>query len=300
MPNSDSTRPTPVSVLGLGLMGQALARAFLRAGHPTTVWNRTPAKAEPLTAVGAARAGTAAAAVAASPLVVVCVTDHDALREVLEPLGRAVDGRVLVYLGSGTASGARETAAWAAAHGAAYLDGGIMATPPAVGTEEAVVVYSGPREVFDRHEPVLRVLAGTTTHLGADHGLSSRYEAAVLSLMWNVLNGFLHGAALLTASGVDARSFAPVAARSLEMVTGWLGGFAEQIDDGAFPGEDATLTTHLAAMEHLVRESEDLGVDVRLPRFVRDIARRSVAAGRGDESYAVLIDQFRTSAGADR
>lgn len=47
MPNSDSTRPTPVSVLGLGLMGQALARAFPRAGHPTTVWNRTPAKAEP-------------------------------------------------------------------------------------------------------------------------------------------------------------------------------------------------------------------------------------------------------------
>ena len=44
---------TSVTVIGLGLMGQALARVFLKAGHPTTVWNRTAAKAEPLAKLGA-------------------------------------------------------------------------------------------------------------------------------------------------------------------------------------------------------------------------------------------------------
>ena len=43
--NRDADR-TPVTVIGLGLMGQALAGAFLRAGHPTTVWNRSAAKAD--------------------------------------------------------------------------------------------------------------------------------------------------------------------------------------------------------------------------------------------------------------
>lgn len=43
----------PVTVVGLGLMGRSLGRAFLRAGHPTTVWNRTPAKADALVAEGA-------------------------------------------------------------------------------------------------------------------------------------------------------------------------------------------------------------------------------------------------------
>ncbi|MFD0476016.1 NAD(P)-binding domain-containing protein [Nonomuraea thailandensis] len=43
---------TPVTVIGLGSMGTALAGAFTRAGHPTTVWNRTAAKAAPLVAVG--------------------------------------------------------------------------------------------------------------------------------------------------------------------------------------------------------------------------------------------------------
>ncbi len=42
-----------VSVLGLGLMGSALAEALLNAGHKVTVWNRTPTKAKPLTTKGA-------------------------------------------------------------------------------------------------------------------------------------------------------------------------------------------------------------------------------------------------------
>lgn len=48
--------PTPVTVVGLGSMGRALAGAFAGAGHPTTVWNRTPAKAAPLVAKGAVHA----------------------------------------------------------------------------------------------------------------------------------------------------------------------------------------------------------------------------------------------------
>jgi 3-hydroxyisobutyrate dehydrogenase-like beta-hydroxyacid dehydrogenase len=68
-------RHTPVTVVGLGLMGQALAEAFLCDGHPTTVWNRTAAKADRLVAQGAKLADSVGDAVAASPLVVVCVSD---------------------------------------------------------------------------------------------------------------------------------------------------------------------------------------------------------------------------------
>ena len=84
---SSDASVTPVTVIGLGLMGQALAGAFLRAGHPTTVWNRTAAKAEQLVGEGAKLAGSVGDAVAASPLVVVCVSDYTAVRELFEPLG---------------------------------------------------------------------------------------------------------------------------------------------------------------------------------------------------------------------
>ncbi|MFD0900936.1 NAD(P)-dependent oxidoreductase [Actinomadura sediminis] len=282
-----------MAVLGLGLMGRALAEAFLRAGHPTTVWNRTAAKAEPLAARGATLAATPAEAVAAAPLVVVCVADHASVRAILEPAGGVLGGRTVANLTSGSSGEARRTAAAVSRHGADYLGGAIMAIPETVGTADALLVYSGPRAAFDRHEPVLRSLGAGTSHLGDDHGLASLNEMAVLSVMWNVLNGFLHGAALLGAAGVDAAAFAPLAKTGIETVAGWVPGYARQIDDGAYPVLDAAVDTQLAAMRQVLDESAALGVSTALPAFVKDLAERAVAAGHGGDGYAALVEQFR-------
>ena len=296
MQNPDADR-TSVTVIGLGLMGQALAGAFLRDGHPTTVWNRTAAKAEQLVAQGAKLADSAGDAVAASPLVVVCVSDYDAVHELLDPLGEVLDGRVLVNLTSGTSAQARETAEWAARRDSAYLDGAIMAIPPTIGAADAVILYSGPRSAFDQHEATLRCLGAATTYLGVDHGLSSLYDVAVLSLMWSILNGFLQGAALLGTAGVDAATFAPLASKGIGTVTDWLSAYAQQIDDGTYPAGDSTIDTHLAAMEHLIHESESLGVNAELPRFIKVLTNQAIADGHGGNGYPAMIEQFPKPSG---
>ena len=56
-----------ITVIGLGLMGAALAQAIQRAGHDLTVWNRSPAKMQPFIDDGVAAAPDPAAAIAASP-----------------------------------------------------------------------------------------------------------------------------------------------------------------------------------------------------------------------------------------
>lgn len=101
--NADD-RP-PVTVIGLGAMGRALAGAFLDNGHPTTVWNRTAGKAGELTKRGATEAATAAEAIAASPVVVVCVLDYDAVRDVLGAPGPS--GLADVLDSPGTFDGSR-------------------------------------------------------------------------------------------------------------------------------------------------------------------------------------------------
>ncbi|KUH40708.1 MULTISPECIES: NAD(P)-dependent oxidoreductase [Streptomyces] len=281
---------TPVTVLGLGLMGGALAEAFLRAGHPTTVWNRTRAKADGLVARGATLAESPAAALAAAPLVVVCVSDYDAVADVLDgPL----DGRVVVNLTSGTPSRARALAEEVARRGGGYLDGGIMAVPEAVGTAAAVVAYSGPRPLYEAHESTLGSL-GTGLHLGDDPGLSATHEMATLVLMWGMLDGFLNGAAILGTAGVSATAYLPVAQTAIDTVAGWLPGYARQVDDGTYPADDGTVDTHLAAMAHVVEESESLGVNAELPRLVKALAERAVTAGHGAGGYAALVEQFRT------
>ncbi|MGP4018259.1 NAD(P)-dependent oxidoreductase [Saccharopolyspora sp. 5N708] len=292
MPYSDAGH-APVTVIGLGRMGQALARAFLADGHPTTVWNRSAAKAEQLVARGAILAASARAAAAASPLVVICVADYQAARELLDPLGDVLAGRVLVNLTSGTSKQARETADWATLQGATYLDGVILAFPQGIGTADAVLLYSGPRPAFDTHESTLQSLGAGTTYLGVDHGLSSLYDLAMLSVMWSVLNGFLHGTALLGTAQVDAATLAQFMKQGIGSMIEWISAYAEQIDAGKYPAVDSTINTHLAGMKHLIQESESLGINVELPKFVKTLTDRAVADGRGGDSYAAMIEQFR-------
>ncbi|RSN55503.1 6-phosphogluconate dehydrogenase [Amycolatopsis sp. WAC 04182] len=188
-------------------MGKALAAAFLAAGHPTTVWNRSAGNADSLVADGAMRAATITEAVTAGPLVVVCLLDHPVLHEVLEPAGDALAGRAVLNLTNGTPAQARETADWAAQRGAGYLDGGIMAVPPMIGQPEARVLYSGSRPVFDEYEQTLNRL-GTTTYVGTDPGLASLYDLALLSAMYGQFAGASHALALVGTEKADPAEFA--------------------------------------------------------------------------------------------
>ncbi|MFC9968743.1 NAD(P)-dependent oxidoreductase [Nocardia ignorata] len=280
---------TPVTVLGLGLMGRALARAFLSAGHPTTVWNRTPSAAEELVAGGARRVDTVADAVHAGRLIVVCLTDYPAVYAVLEQADLA--GTIVVNLTSGDSAQARAAARWTEQRGARYLDGAIMAVPPVIGTTDAVLLHSGAQADFDAAAPVLAAL-GTVTHLGADHGLAALYDGAGLAMMWSVLNAWLQGTAMLRTAGVDARTFTPFAAQIATGVATWLPGYAEQVDNGAYPAEVAALSTDAASMAHLVEECEALGVNAELPKLLKAMAERAIAAGHGAEQYPALITEF--------
>ncbi|QVQ54166.1 NAD(P)-dependent oxidoreductase [Spiractinospora alimapuensis] len=280
-----------VTIIGLGLMGRALVDTLLQTGHSTTVWNRTADKAEELITRGALRADSVDRAVIASPVTLLCVSDYPSLHTVLDPVGEQLDGRLLVNLTSGDSAQAREMARWAEKRGARYLDGAIMAVPPTIGTPEAVILLSGSKAAFEAQRSILDAL-GTATYLGEDHGLSSLYDVAGLSVMWGVLNAWLQGVALLSTAGVDAASFTPFAAQVAQGTVGWLEDYAGQVDGGSYPANDATLTTHAGGMAHLIEESERLGVNAELPKLFKTLVDRAITDGQAEASYPALITQF--------
>ncbi|WP_329088703.1 MULTISPECIES: NAD(P)-dependent oxidoreductase [unclassified Streptosporangium] len=292
--SNDRTDGRPaVTVIGLGLMGRALAGALLAGGHPTTVWNRTRDKAGELVAAGAVEAATVKEAVAASPLVIVCVRDYDAVREILDPAGDALSGRVLVNLTSGSSDEAREMAGWADDRDAGYLDGAIMMTPPGIGTPEAVILYGGPHEIFTAHRPTLELLGGGTTHLSADTGIPSLYDVALLGIMWGTFNSFMHAVALVGTEKITATTFLPYATGWLTGVASFMTEYAHQIDAGEYLATDATLETQLPPVEHLVHESRARGVDAAMPEYTRTLIKEAIAGGHALDSYARIVEHFR-------
>lgn len=188
-----------VSVIGLGVMGSALARALLQNDYRVTVWNRTTAKAELLVKEGAVLAPTATAAAAASPVIVICVADYETAHSLLatEEAAPALRGKLLIQLSTGSPRDARESEAWARGRGIEYLDGAIMAIPLQIGTPEAAIFVSGPESAFRKSEPILKNFAGNLRYLGESIGAAAALDFAALSYGFGGLFGALHGALIL-------------------------------------------------------------------------------------------------------
>ena len=76
-----------LAVLGLGAMGTGMARSALRAGIPTIVWDRNPARARDLAELGADVEQTADKAASRARIVITMVTDADAVISVATEQG---------------------------------------------------------------------------------------------------------------------------------------------------------------------------------------------------------------------
>ncbi|MER7000563.1 NAD(P)-binding domain-containing protein [Streptomyces sp. NPDC000410] len=285
--------PTPVTVIGLGAMGRALAEAFIDAGHPTTVWNRTPDKAAPLVAKGAVQAGAVESAVAASPLVITCLTTFEDTRQALEPAVDALRGRALVTLNSGSPAGARETAAWATGHGARFLAGAVKNVPSAVGAPDTLLYYSGDRTVFDTYGTTLKALGGDTVHLGAESDLAALYELAVGAMLLPALVGFFQGAAAVQARGLEASTMVRFAGKWLDMIKSLLPVYAAEIDSGDYTDAASSVNLFLAGAAHDEDLAEETNVDTAWLAPLNDLVRRAAEAGHGEHSISALTEVLR-------
>jgi 3-hydroxyisobutyrate dehydrogenase-like beta-hydroxyacid dehydrogenase len=288
------TEQRSVTVLGLGAMGTALAGAFLAAGRPVTVWNRTPGRAGELVSAGAAEAATVEAAVAASGLVVVCLLDHRSVHETLDPAAGALAGRTLVNLTNGTPGQGRELAAWAQRHGAAFLDGGIMAVPPMIGQPGAFVLYSGPQEVFDASREALDALA-ESIWLGADPGVAALTDLALLSAMYGATMGELHAFAMVRSAGIRATEFAPLLQRWMGVVGGFQEQTAARIESGdRTTGVVSNLAMQAAAFHNFFDAAHEQGVSPELIAPLYPLMQRRLVEGGGAEDLTGLVELLNT------
>ncbi|MFE7193560.1 NAD(P)-dependent oxidoreductase [Kitasatospora sp. NPDC057541] len=281
-----------VTLIGLGPMGLAMAGAYLDAGYAVTLWNRTAGRAADLVARGAVLAPSAAEAVAANELVVLSLTDYDAVFAVLAAAEPELAGRAVVNLSSDTPERAREAARWLAERGAGHLTGGVQVPPSGIGRPESSTFYSGPAELFGRHRAALEVLTGAD-YRGDDPGLAQLYYQIQMDLFWTSLAGYLHATAVAEANGIPADVFLPYATSTAASMPGFLAFYAPRIAAGNHGGDVDRLTMALASVEHVRHTVEASGVDGALPRLIADTFRRGVEAGHGASSTTSLIRLLR-------
>ena len=287
---------TDIALIGLGAMGSALGRTLLGGGHGLTVWNRTASKTEAMKLAGAVVAPSVVAAVASSPVVIVCVDNYEVTREILggPDVRAALAGRLLVQLSTGTPKEARDLAAWAIDCGAEYLDGAILAYPDQMGTPDAAVLVSGPTAAYERCAPRLRPIAGGLTHVGEAVGAAAALDCASLSFLFGALLGTIHGARICEVEGLPVDEFGTLLSSFLPVLGGEIGQITQRIQGDRFDDTQAALQTYAAAAGRLMQQATDGGIPQDFPAFASTLFRKATDAGAGREDLAALVKVLRT------
>lgn len=212
-----------VGFVGLGAMGSAVAGRLVEAGHRVTVWNRSPAAAEPLRARGAVVAERAEQALAL-PVSFSMLADDDAVGAVLtaDALAAGGPGRVHVCLSSISPTASERLGATCARAEVGYLAAPVLGRPPVAAAGGLNVVAGGPADVLDRVADLLEVIGTRTWHISTEPRTAHVVKIAVNYGIVHAIQSLAETTALVEAHGVPAPDF-------VELLTGTMfGGLAHR------------------------------------------------------------------------
>ncbi|KIQ31731.1 3-hydroxyisobutyrate dehydrogenase [Variovorax paradoxus] len=283
---------TDVSLIGLGPMGMALARA-LQSKFTLTVWNRTAERATPLLNQGTVLAPTALAAVQASPVVLVCVADYTASHAILAAPGvaDALRGKVLVQLSTGTPQDARED--WAALSGVAYLDGALLATPGQIGRPDTPLFISGEERALTACRPVLEAIAGNIQYMGEPIGNAAACDLATLSCMFGAMSGFFHGVRICESEGLGVDAFSQMIGAISPVLGEMISAEGQAIHANRYGEPESSMATCAGSGRLFVKQAREAKLDASFPDFLMRLFERSLSAGFANERLAAMVKVLR-------
>jgi 3-hydroxyisobutyrate dehydrogenase-like beta-hydroxyacid dehydrogenase len=199
---------TSIGFIGLGVMGAAMARRLIQAGHRVTVYNRTTSRTAPLVEAGARAASTPRQAAQGAEIVISVVTDGPDVEAVLlGPEGAvqgATAGALFVDMSTIAPAAARKVGAALAERQVAFLDAPV--TGGDVGAREGTlsILVGGDAAALERARPVLEVMGRRITHCGP-LGTGQTMKACNQILCALNMVGIVEALQLARRGGVDPR-----------------------------------------------------------------------------------------------
>ena len=203
--------------IGLGLMGQPMARNLFKAGFPLTIWNRTRSKAEALAREGAKLADNPVEVAEQADVLITIVSDPPALEDVLFQkgvLGAMRRGSILIDSSTVSPALARKIAAAASAGGVDFLDAPVTGGTWGAEKGELVFMIGGPESVLERAKPVLDAM-GKKLFLLGPHGAGQTVKLAMNLLLALQVDALAEAIALVSASGIPAEKLVSVMQSSM-------------------------------------------------------------------------------------
>lgn len=199
-----------VGFIGLGHMGTAMATNLLRAGHEVTVYNRTPARAQPLIDQGAHRVARVADA-CQGDAVITMLADDDAVEDVVLGEGgvlRALSRRT-IHISMSTISVAlcERLADAHATAGLRFVSAPVFGRPDVAAKGKLFIVAAGQVEVIDACAPLFDALGQKTIRIGDAPPAANLVKLSGNFLIASILEALGEAMALVRKGGIDPHQY---------------------------------------------------------------------------------------------
>lgn len=286
-----------IAFLGLGIMGNGMARNLLKGGHTVTVYNRTRARAEELEKDGARAAESPRDAAQNAQVIISMVSDDRASREVWlgkdGALDAAVPGTLLIDSSTLTPAWVRELGALAKARGCRFLDAPVIGSKPQAANGELGFFVGGDAETLERARPILLAMGKAIHHLGPTG------SGAMMKLINNLIGGvqqtvLVEAITLAQESGLDVEQVANVIYESA--VCPIL--FKRKLPQLLARDYRAAFSLRLMHKDlgYALAEGAERNVPLPTTAAAREIMRVALAQGMGEQDVMVLRELFQPAA----
>jgi len=277
-----------IGFLGLGKMGEAMARRLLGAGHEVTVWNRHRAKAEALAAEGANVAAAPAEAARGKDAVVSMLFDDVANEEVLLGEEGALSGIDAggLHIACSTISVAlsQRLAEEHAARGIAFVAAPVFGRPNVAADGKLWIALAGADSAIAKARPVLEPMSRGISVVGSQPAQAHAVKVAGNFLITMMIQSLSEAFVLAKAGGIDPALLLETVNSALFQSPFYAAYGKVMLNPPEQPG--ATIALGLKDLNLFLGAAEANGVRLAVAELMAGRFEEALASGLGDADWA--------------
>jgi 3-hydroxyisobutyrate dehydrogenase-like beta-hydroxyacid dehydrogenase len=286
-----------VGFIGLGRMGQAMARRVLDAGHDLILYNRTPSKLAELAAAGAKTAGSVADAARHGGVVISMLANDDALASVgAEQVGSLPAGGVHVCMGTHGVEAVRALAKAHAAKGQVLVAAPVLGRPEAVTAGRLGIIAAGPAGAVERCRPLFEAMGRRTFEAGQEPEAAAAIKIANNFLLGCAMEAMGEAFALVEKSGGAPGLFYEVLTDGLFACPAY-SIYGKMVAEESYDNVGFTTLLGLKDANLALSAGESLGVPLPSGSVWRDRLIGAIAHGDGEKDWSVIAREQKRASG---
>lgn len=289
-----------VAMLGLGHMGLPMAQNLAKARLLSSVFNRTPAKAEPLTAQGIKVGVTPAQASREADVVLSMVSDDQALEELcfgVDGLIRGLKpGAIHVSMSTISVDLAKRLAAEHHAAKQGFLSAPVFGRPEAAAAKKLFVLCAGHSYSFERVRPALEAVGQQVFYVGDQPWKANLMKLSGNFLITSMMESLSECYALLEKSGVDAKAFYEIITSTLFAAPVYQN-YGRLLLERRFDPPGFKLKLGLKDVSLLLRSADNYQVPMPAARQIHAHFLTGMAQGLGEMDWAAIREVVSRESG---